>query len=639
MRIPLADGTVLAGDLRRPEGSQPTPTIVCYYPYHKDDFIGAMYEQHANARFVQAGYATLLVDFRGLGSSAGRPLDGMHSQEGRDGAEIVEWAAAQPWCDGNVGMWGLSYGAITSFKTAAVKPPHLKAIVPIMGSLDIYEDWVYPGGVRNCLGACGVWGSWMLAMQLMPPMLQDTEGHWSEVWRERLQSAEPYLLAWAEHPDHDEYWRERAVDAGEIEVPTFLIGGWRDLFPETMAGAFAALGGPRRLLMGPWLHVHPDESPHEPIDHVHAMTRWWDRWLRDEPNGIERERPVQFFLQEEQRWVQSESWPPEPQHELTYALGADGALVPAGADARAGTVERFTDPTVGTSAGLWDPFGLGIGLPLEQSADDLRSLCFTAPANDHDVRIAGSPEARLRLALDDGADANLVVKLCDVAPDGSSQLITTGWLKARHRDSADHPAPVPEGEPREYTVGLWATAYRVKAGNRLRLSVGGADFPRVWPSRTNAMLRLQTGRESGSLLRLPAVSEQALEDYGPEPAREDVERFPLQVDGAPRWSIEHDHVAESASVLSGASFDFRTTAPGGRVHLDHAGRATVSRARPDGARVTGTTSVDAITPQGARVEVRTTTVVTADAMNLSGRVSIDGQPFFERSWTHSEVSR
>jgi putative CocE/NonD family hydrolase len=133
------------------------PTLVSYYPYKKDDLISSSFE-YPRCYFAEHGYANLLVDFRGLGSSDGVVWKAMDPREADDGAEMVEWAARQPWCDGNVGMWGMSYGGITSFKTSAIQPLHLTAIVPIRGSLDIYHDFIYPGGCMNCLGTFGAGG-------------------------------------------------------------------------------------------------------------------------------------------------------------------------------------------------------------------------------------------------------------------------------------------------------------------------------------------------------------------------------------------------------------------------------------------------------------------------------------------------
>ena len=236
--IPLSDGVNLAADLFLPPAGDPVPCLVSYYPYHKDDLIGALFD-HPNRYFAAHGYASLLVDLRGLGNSDGVAWDVGHAREADDGAEIVEWAAAQPWCDGSVGMWGMSYGGITSFKTAAVNPPHLKAIVPMCGGLDHYHDIVHPGGCFNCLGILGGWGPFMTAMNVMPPMHQDAEGRWYRLWMERLEAARaPYIMPYKEHPDFDDYWKSKIVDGERITVPAFLIGAWRDIFPEAMVRAY-----------------------------------------------------------------------------------------------------------------------------------------------------------------------------------------------------------------------------------------------------------------------------------------------------------------------------------------------------------------------------------------------------------------
>ena len=143
--IPLHDGVRLAGDLFRPADTGRYPTLVSYYPYHKDDVIGSRLD-HPNRYFAARGYAVLLVDFRGLGSSEGIRWEHMDPREGEDGAEIIEWAAAQPWSDGKVGMWGMSYGGASTLYAASNRPAHLRAAVAVAGDVDIYHEINYPGG-------------------------------------------------------------------------------------------------------------------------------------------------------------------------------------------------------------------------------------------------------------------------------------------------------------------------------------------------------------------------------------------------------------------------------------------------------------------------------------------------------------
>jgi putative CocE/NonD family hydrolase len=626
--VPLADGATLAADLRLPAAPGRYPALVSYYPYRKDDVIASGYE-HANTYFAQHGYATLLVDFRGLGGSSGVAADAMDASEAADLAELLAWTAAQPWCDGNVGMWGLSYGGITALRAAAARTPHLKAIAPIMASADIYGDWFYPGGCRNCLGALGVWGSFMLAMQLAPPMLNDPEGRWRRVWRERLESGRPYLLPWFDHPARDGYWASKAIPLERIAVPTFLVGGWRDLFPEAMARAFERIDAPKRLLMGPWLHTPPDASPFVQVDHLAEMLAFFDAVVAGSGDGP-RASGATFYVQGAGIWRQEAAWPPPGEGRTVY-LGADGSLAERPASSEEG-VAYTGDPTVGACAGLWDPLGTGLGLPLDQGPDDLRSLTFTGPPLAEGLEIAGSPEAVLHVALEAGDDLQLAVKLCEVLGDGSSRLVTSGWLEGTHRRSHERPEPVPHGEVCEYRVPLWATAYRLAPGSRLRVSVACADFPRVWPSRTNPVIRLVTGGARASSVALPTVgppAQPALPPPAPDPS---VDRAPATIDYAPRWEIERDLAADAVSVRCGTRMTLATPGRDGTLRLEHLASARVARERPDAAGVRGETSMELHTPSGAVAQVETGSLITADGAVLSGRVVVDGQTVFERRW-------
>lgn len=628
--IPVEGGAELAADLLLPDEPGPVPVLVSHYPYHKDDVIAAAFE-YPNRYFVERGYASVLVDFRGLGSSSGLARDAMDADEVTDCVAIVDWAAAQPWCDGNVGMWGVSYGGITAFRAAAENPPALKAVIPIYGSLDIYHDWFYPGGCFNCLGASGVWGSTMLAMQLMPPMHNDPEGRWYRVWTERLESAQPYLLPWREHPTWDDYWQSKTIDASRIEVPTFLIGGWRDIFPEAMVKAYNEVRGPRRLLMGPWLHLMPDLSPEAPTDFLPEMCRWWDCWLRGQDNGVALGPPVTHYVQGADEWRQEQEWPPPETADRGFYLAEEWALQETPPSDEA-DLPYESDPTIGTSSGLWDPIGLPIAVPLEQSHDDARSLSFTTEALSEDLEIAGSPNATLSLALDEGAEVNVVVKLCDVAPTGHSTLITSGWLKGSHRDSHESPKPLVRDEACVFDVSLWATAYRIVRGHRLRVSVSCSDFPRIWPTRTNPCIRLFAGGERPSHVRVPIAPAPASplpELAVPDP---EINRGPLTIDFEPRWRIERDVASKTASVTSGYTWKFRTPADDGAVSIDNTVTASVAAARPDGARVTGTTDTLHQMPDGSTVTVEARSLLTQSGLSLWGRVEIDGQPFFEREW-------
>jgi uncharacterized protein len=623
--IPLSDGATLSADLYRPAGKGPFPALLSFYPYHKDDFIGASNE--APRRYFAAhGYAHLLIDFRGLGGSTGVAWDAMDRGEGRDGAEAVEWIARQPWCDGNVGMWGISYGGISSLKVAAENPAHLRAIAPIEGSADIFHDYLYPGGCPTMLGSYGAWGSFMLAMNLMPPTNADAEGRWYKAWLERLEHGVPYVMPWGEHRTYDEFWRGKSVDPAKIKVPTFIIGGWRDIFPEAMPSVFARLTCPKKMWMGPWMHTLPDLAPNEPLDYLHELKRWFDRWLRGDQNGIDAEPAVLVNVQRANCWKHEREWPIARAKIRTMYLSGGGAMTES--PAREEQDDSYAaNPTVGTAAGLWDPMALGVGMPLEQSGDDLLSLTYTSEPLTEDAEITGAPETTLRAELRSGQDVNLVAKLCDVDPSGASSLITTGWLRGSLRNSTGQHEPLRAGDVQEFRIPMWSTSYMVPKGNRLRVSIACADFPRIWPTPTNPEIRVILGGKRASAIAIPVVPHQQI--AGPEIRRPAAPPPPSPM--RPLWKIERDLASGEVAVTTGQKNGFPLP-QGGGIEVDHVAVARVAAARPDGATVAGDTKIRVQAPVIGEVEVTTTSRVSPSGMVLSGKVTMDGRLVFDKRW-------
>jgi uncharacterized protein len=629
--IPMKDGVSLSADLYRPAGNGKFPALMSFYPYHKDDMIGASFEA-SRRYFAERGYAHLLIDFRGLGGSDGVAWEAMHRSEGVDGAQACEWIAGQGWCDGKVGMWGLSYGGISSLKVAAENPPHLKAIIPIQGSANIYADYIAPGGCRSLLGSYGAWGSFMLAMNLMPPTNTDRDGRWFSVWMDRLEQSVPYVLPWFEHPDYDEYWSSKAVDPATITIPTFIIGGWRDIFPEGMPALYPHLKGPKKLLMGPWMHGLPDGSPYEAIEFLPEMKRWFDHHVRGEKNGIDKESPVTIHVQnsrEGSAWRHEREWPIARAKAHLLFLGSSGKLGSTADREEQGETYR-ADPTIGAAAGLWDPMALGVGLPQDQTDDDQKSLAFTTEPLAEDIEISGAPEVVIHAAITEGEDANLVVKLCDVDPDGGSALITTGWLKASHRTSYAQREKLRTGQAYEFKIPLWSTAYRVPKGHSIRLSVSCSDFPHLWPDRKKPEIRVFFGGKRASSITLPAIpaSKEQLRGMEIRPPAAPPPPSPMR----PRWKIERDLAANAVSVTTGMTN--RIPLPqGGLMSIDHTVVAKVSEARPDTASVHGDTIMEIALDNLGKVKVHTQSLVTQSGMLLSGVVSMDDKVLFEKRWT------
>ncbi|HEY5057488.1 MAG TPA: CocE/NonD family hydrolase, partial [Gaiellaceae bacterium] len=564
--VPLGDGTRLAADLYLPEGDGAFPTLVSFYPYRKDDIIGS-FSEYPRRYLVAAGYAHLLVDVRGYGGSEGDSVESMDPRpEGRDAAEVVEWAAAQQWSNGAIAVWGVSYGGLVAFAAAAERPPHLKAIAPVYGFSDIQGDAIAPGGVSWCLGRYHR-EVVMLAQELAPPSYQDDDGRWLDVWRGRLARVEangPWSLRWPDHPGADDpYWRERTIELGRIDVPTLLVAGWRDLFPEVMTRAFAEIPAQCRLVVGPWLHVPPDLGP-EPYDWLDELRAFFDEHVCGRAPGEQR-APVTVFVQGVGGgWRDLERWPPAEAEAHTWHPGPARSL---GAAARAGSDSYEAVASVGTAAGLLDPLGLGVGFPGDQGADDLRSLAYTGEPLEEPLTIAGSPELHVVVVVEQGGPVDLAVRLVDVHPSGAAELITSGY---RNIDGGG-----------EALVSLAATAYRLPAGHRLRLALACADFPKMWPTPQPATIRIDL---AATELRVPVVADVPGKPASVTPPRAVAERAPWSLGGASDWRVERALVEGTTAVTVAGGEDLHTAA-GARVSMRNRATASVADAAPGGAKV------------------------------------------------------
>lgn len=372
--IPLNDGIELAASLCLPTAPGKYPAVASFYPYRKDDRSGASHA-HASTYFAERGYASLLVDLRGTGGSEG-VADFDYEREGRDAAQVVEWAAGQKWCDGSIGVWGISYGALLSLAVASQQAPHLKAIAPIHGSSGRPKDGG-PGGCKNCIGHAS-WYAMMLALDLAPPTFQDHEGRWMRVWRERRERLKrDGARTFQKRSSNEKPVEAKPIPTERIKIPTFAIGGWRDFYPQPMVDLYRDVGGRKKLLMGPWLHQFPDMSARAPIDFLHELRRFFDHYLRGEENGLPSEPEVTVYVQGAERWRHEREWPIARMQMQEWHLQPGRALGLAPTHTESYDSYR-ADPTVGTAATLPDMIQMGVGYPLEQAVDDLRSLTYTS---------------------------------------------------------------------------------------------------------------------------------------------------------------------------------------------------------------------------------------------------------------------
>lgn len=636
LAVVLTDGTRLSGDLYRPANAQPGPVLVSFYPYRKDDIIGSLFEG-CRIRLCERGYASVFFDVAGTGASEGsfEPFDSRG--ESRAYAESIDWIASQGWCNGDVGAWGVSYGGMTALAVAAHRPVSLRAIVAVYSPTDPYSHSISPGDCATMFGRYA-WAAHMVALGLCPPTRQDPGGQWRRTWADRLHrlaGAQPPAVTWQAHPERDEYWTEKQLDVAAVEVPTMIIGGWADGFKGAMLSAYRAVRGPKRLVMGPWLHVLPHLSDIERYDWVSAMADWWDAHLRPAASsagnaarataagpGEPSEEPVLFYAENE-GWRSSSQWPPAGVRPTDLFLA--GYRLESGAPPQSGRRDYRCDPTVGITGGMYDPLGTGNGRPEDQSRDDARSLTFTSDPLDEPLLVAGAPEAELYIARHSPDEVRLAARLCMVSAEGRSTLITSGWARI--------PAGPDLAGATSTTITMGPTAFVLPPGTRLRFSVACADFPRIWPSPTNPDVTVSFGADQASVLRIPIAREPDRTDTPttiplapPEPDDGWV------TDGGPVYSLSHDKVTDEVAFTFGAWE--RLVAPtGADLKVEEQFTARLQADRPDGAALLANIEVGIRMPAGERINVSVRSRSSHTATVVEASVVMDGASLLHKSWS------
>ena len=475
--IPTRDGTKLAADIYMPDSPEKFPVIIEYVPYRKDD-LEVAYSVPRLEYFVERGYIGVLLDIRGTGSSEGLTNRMMRKQEWEDGYDAVEWIAKQDWCDGNVGMTGLSYPGYASYLVAARNPPHLKAVIPMYAGDDFVDD-NFPGGNPR-FGFRVMYNSMMTSLNASPPSM-DSSGRWLEVWKEHLEDNVPWMIHFLEKQIDNEEHREGSVkyQYDNYKIPTFIIGGWHDLFKNAPLSIYSGLKPdvPKKLLMGPWMHIAPaDAFPGPRIDHEYECLRWWDYWLKGINTGIMEEPPITIFVRKynepkSKRKIENGYWktftelPKNTIQEDHYYLNSDFSLNKKSNEENIGINYKYK-PSVGlNSLGTLTALGHNIGLPLDQKEDEAYSLSFTSNKLEKDLNVFGFP--KVSLAISSTAEvSSFIVRLCDVAPDNTVSLVSRGSLNATRRESKSKPTPLEKNKQYTITFDLNAIAYVFEKNHR-----------------------------------------------------------------------------------------------------------------------------------------------------------------------------
>jgi uncharacterized protein len=529
LMVAMRDGTELATDVYRPEGDGPFPTIVQRTPYNKE--LAALLNFSFDVlRAAQADYAVVVQDTRGRFASGGafEPF----ADDAADGADTIDWAAAQPWSNGRVGMVGGSYFGATQWLAATQAPEALHALAPFVTTDQYYESWAYQGGAFQ-LGFNLHWTLLFLALgevqrrlgrgdasmedlgALIAAVDRNDELYQRLPLRDvpELGDAAPYYLDWLDHPSYDEFWKATAPreSYGDIVAPALNMGGWYDLFIKGTIANYVGMkaeGGSeqarrlQRLVIGPWAHGpvagwFPERSYGvmsgiDAADITGLQLRWFDQLLKGEDQGLEDDKPVRIFVMGANVWRDEDDWPLPDTDYVDYFLHSGGSANTADGDGElseqppedepddtyrydpADPVPTVGGPTflpgllVGVNAGPRDQRGV------EQRAD---VLCYTTPPLDEPLEVTGPVELILH-ASSSAPDTDFTGKLVDVAPDGRAENLTEGILRARYRDSLSEPDLMEPGHTYELRIDLVATANVFAAGHRIRLEVSSSNFPR-----------------------------------------------------------------------------------------------------------------------------------------------------------------
>ena len=614
--IAMRDGVRLAATLYLPSEPEPWPALIEALPYRKDD-LTAHYRPEYHRFADEFAYVVCRVDVRGTGSSEGTSTGEYTREELEDLAEVIGWLAERPWSTGNVGMYGTSWSGFNALQTAMLRPPALGAICSIFASDDRYADDVhYFGGALKQLDLVD-YPTVMAAANILPPVPRVFGEGWREAWDRRLEAYRPWLLDWLEHQTYDAFWKHGSLreDYGSIEAATMLVTGWADGYTNIALRGMRELRCPRRLLAGPWAHVDVETStPGPTIDLVTEMARWWDRWLKGSYNGIDREPPIVVFVRRPTppasdlaayrgEWRFEPGWPLERGRDLRLSL-ADGA--------GEGVDELEVRCDVGWTAWISCAGTPPWGQPIDQRPDEAFSLVYDFDVLADELEILGHPVLHARVSST-APVAYLSAKLCDVHPDGTSQLVTRGLLNLTHRDSRESPSPLEPGRPYDVALELEVTSWIFEPGHRVRLDLAGTDWPNAWPPP--APLTLSIDRTASALV-LPVLE-------GPSPVSGRPSLPPARrpqawdTEGV-TWTVEHDVARREtrARVGYGSRSDADEVAPEMTDRVD--GEVGVSLDDPGRAWVDATSSTTVTWPEVAISATAHTRIDSdADAYHLT----------------------
>jgi putative CocE/NonD family hydrolase len=509
VRVKMRDGIALVADVYRPEAEGRFPVLLQRTPYNRA-------EPASGVRLASHGYVVVLQDTRGRYASEGEFYP--FRNEGRDGFDTVEWAAALPYSDGQVGMFGSSYVGATQMLAAAERPPHLQAIFPVVTGSEYYEGWTYQSGALMQWFA-STWAS---------ILTEDTErrnaasrSRWRD-WVEPLPvesfrlldpapaaDLAPYYRDWVQHERDDDYWSPVRVKDHfkEMQVKGLHGGGWHDLFLKGSIENFRGLRDQaatpearkgQRLLLGPWCHGPTSAEgkigdvvfgKDAVLDDDATALEWFDYALKGKSNAYATGAPVRLFVMGENLWRDEQEFPLRRTSPTKYFLrsrqsantGAGDGALSVDAPRREPPASFDYDPAnpVRTIGGRLCCGAVTQPGPYDQRPSESREdvLVFSTPPLPRDVEVTGYVSLEL-YASTSAVDTDFTALLADVDPSGYARFLTDGIVRGRYRESTDRASLLSPGQVYKLDVDLWATSNLFKAGHRIRLYVSSSNFPR-----------------------------------------------------------------------------------------------------------------------------------------------------------------
>ena len=510
----MRDGVTLRADVYRPKADGKFPVLLQRTPYNKNN--GVNFGTRAAAR----GFVVIFQDVRGRYTSEGEWYTFKHESE--DGYDSVEWAAALPYSNGKVGMFGGSYVGATQMLAAIAHPPHLAGICPVVTASNYHDGWTYQGG------AFEQWfnESWTsgLAQDTFDRTVSKATNALPGVWKLPLTSyplfniadssmtmstneLAPYFLDWLAHPSYDDYWKRWAIEEHypDINVPALSIAAWYDIFlggslknyvGTRARGGEGARAGQRLLVIigghagGGRKIGDVDFGSAADWDEDDATLSWYEFLFKGVQNNLAKEKPVKIFVMGKNEWREEDDWPLARAQSTKYFLHSTGTANSLRGNGNLSTTAPRTEPQdhfvydpanpVSTVGGplCCDGTHLAPG-PRDQRVVENRDdvLIYSTPAFSQDTEVTG-PVTLEFFAKSSAVDTDFTAKLVDVWPDGFAQNLTEGILRARYRDSQEKPSVMNPGQVYKLTIDLWATSNVFLKGHSLRLEVSSSNFPR-----------------------------------------------------------------------------------------------------------------------------------------------------------------